>query len=80
MKWNPPHFAHKFYPCATRLNVLIYFKQERKQEVILQLAKKLKPGGLLVLGHGEVINFECEELTRVNNKHCLAFLSNDEDN
>lgn len=55
-------------------NVLIYFKQEKKLEAISQLTKRLKPGGLLVLGHGEVTNMEGEELTRVENKHCLAYL------
>lgn len=55
-------------------NVLIYFRKERKQEVIAQLTKRLKPGGLLVLGHGETTQIESEELTRVDNKHCLAFL------
>jgi len=58
-------------------NVLIYFKQDRKQEVVNQLASRLKPGGLLVLGHGEVTHFENHELTRVDNKHCLAYLRKD---
>ena len=58
-------------------NVLIYFKPERKQKVVEQLAARLKPGGILVLGHGEVTNFESQELTRVDNKHCLAYLRKD---
>jgi type IV pilus assembly protein PilK len=59
-------------------NVLIYFRQDRKQKVVEQLAARLKPGGILVLGHGEVTNFESQELTRVDNKHCLAYLRKDD--
>jgi len=55
-------------------NVLIYFRQKCKQQVIQEFVKRLKPGGLLVLGHGEVTNIENDELTRVDNKYCLAFL------
>ncbi len=58
-------------------NVLIYFRQERKQQLIEQLTKRLVPGGLLVLGHGEVIGLDNQGLTRVNNKHCLAYMRND---
>ena len=59
-------------------NVLIYFRKERKQEVIRQLTKRLKPGGLLVLGHGETTEVDNKELTRVDNKQCLAYLRNSE--
>lgn len=55
-------------------NLLIYFRQERKQQVIGELTKRLKPGGLIVLGHGEVTDVDDQELTRVDNKHCLAYL------
>ncbi len=58
-------------------NVLIYFKQDRKQAVIEQLVERLKPGGLLVLGHGEVTSINSDVLTRVDNKHCLAYLRKD---
>ncbi len=58
-------------------NVLIYFRQDKKQAVIEQLTQRLKPGGLLVLGHGELTSVGNELLTRVDNKHCLAFLRKD---
>lgn len=58
-------------------NVLIYFRQKRKEELIEQLSKRLKVGGLLVLGHGEVTSIDNQRLTRVDNKHCLAYLRND---
>jgi len=58
-------------------NVLIYFRQERKQQLVNQLTTRLKPGGLLVLGHGEVTGVDSQLLTRVDNKHCLAYLRKD---
>ncbi|TQV89024.1 CheR family methyltransferase [Aliikangiella coralliicola] len=58
-------------------NVLIYFRDERKKKVINQLITRLKPGGILVLGHGEITNVSGDELTRVDNKHCLAYLRKD---
>ena len=58
-------------------NVLIYFKQDRKQQVVNQLTERLKPGGLLILGHGEITNVTNNQLTRVDNKHCLAYLRKD---
>jgi chemotaxis protein methyltransferase CheR/type IV pilus assembly protein PilK len=58
-------------------NVLIYFKQERKEEIISDFEKRLKPGGILVLGHGEVTSLVNSNLTRVDNKHCLAFIKSE---
>lgn len=58
-------------------NVLIYFRQDRKQKVVEELASRLKPGGILMLGHGEVTRVDNKKLTRLDNKHCLAYLRND---
>jgi type IV pilus assembly protein PilK len=55
-------------------NVMIYFRQERKSAIIKDFEDRLKPGGILILGHGEVTNVDNENLTRVDNKHCLAFI------
>ena len=38
-------------------NVLIYFARDRRRELLGALAGLLKPGGLLVLGAGEVTSF-----------------------
>lgn len=57
-------------------NVLIYFRKERKKLVIEHLIQWLKPGGLLVLGHGEVTSIESNEMTKLDNKHCLAYIRN----
>jgi len=54
-------------------NVLIYFARERRRELLATLAKLLKPGGLLVLGSGEVTNFAHAQLQRIENRNVLAF-------
>jgi len=55
-------------------NLLIYFRQQKKWHVVKQLSQRLKPGGMLVLGHGEITTFDTDILTRIENKQCLAFL------
>jgi len=54
-------------------NVLIYFARERRRELLTTLANLLKPGGLLVLGPGEVTNFAHAQLKRIENRNVLAF-------
>ena len=55
-------------------NVLIYFARERRRELLATFANLLKPGGLLVLGSGEVTNFAHAKLRRMENRNVLAFL------
>jgi len=55
-------------------NVMIYFRADKKETVIKKLINRLAPGGLLVLGHGEITSTQSKELTRVDNKQCLAFV------
>jgi len=54
-------------------NVLIYFARERRRDLLATLANLLKPGGLLVLGPGEVTNFAHANLKRVESRNVLAF-------
>jgi chemotaxis methyl-accepting protein methylase len=54
-------------------NVLIYFARERRRELLTTLANLLKPGGLLVLGSGEVTNFALAHLKRIDNRNVLAY-------
>jgi type IV pilus assembly protein PilK len=61
-------------------NVMIYFKQERKNKILESFEKHLNPGGMLILGHGEITSFSNSNLTRVDNKHCLAFIKNEKNN
>jgi chemotaxis methyl-accepting protein methylase len=39
-------------------NVLIYFPRERRLQILDYLVEHLKPGGLLVLGAGEIIDWQ----------------------
>ncbi|MBV1908341.1 MAG: protein-glutamate O-methyltransferase CheR [Kangiellaceae bacterium] len=64
----------QFFDVIYCQNVMIYFRQERKAEIIEDFEKRLKPGGILILGHGEVTQVANKNLTRVDNKHCLAFI------
>jgi chemotaxis methyl-accepting protein methylase len=57
-------------------NVLIYFARERRASLLDALADLLKPGGLLVLGPGEVLGFNHRALTRVGGPQTLAFRRN----
>ncbi|AVP98215.1 methyltransferase [Ahniella affigens] len=54
-------------------NVLIYFARDRRKQLLTALADLLKPGGMLVLGAGEVIGFTHPSLTRIGNRQTLAF-------
>lgn len=54
-------------------NVLIYFARERRKHLLEALASRLKPGGLLVLGPGEVTGFTDPLLTRVGGRQTLAY-------
>lgn len=57
-------------------NVLIYFARERRAELLRALAGLLRPGGLLVLGAGEVIGFSHPQFTRLGGPQTLAFRRN----
>ncbi len=54
-------------------NVLIYFKREKRIEILDQLVKRLKPGGLLVLGPGEITSWKNSFVKQVSKDHILAF-------
>jgi len=54
-------------------NVLIYFRRFRKRDILANLAARLAPGGLLVLGVGEAVEWSHPILTRVDYPDTLAF-------
>lgn len=54
-------------------NVLIYFQQQRKYEIVKNLANSLEPGGLMVLGLGDITDWLPENLRRVKAPGVLAF-------
>ena len=54
-------------------NVLIYFQSKDRVSILEELVERLIPGGVLILGVGEIINWSHPKLTRINNKDCLAY-------
>ncbi|MED5603220.1 MAG: CheR family methyltransferase [Pseudomonadota bacterium] len=54
-------------------NMLIYFRRWRKRQIVNQLAGRLAPGGLLVLGPGEITDWHDPRLERVHFADTLAF-------
>jgi len=54
-------------------NVLIYFRKERKHIILDCLVERLAPGGLLVIGQGEIVDWHNSLVKRVDNNQTLAF-------
>lgn len=54
-------------------NLLIYFRRWRRQEIVRHLAERLAPGGLLILGQGELTDWHPPGLQRVPSGHVLAW-------
>lgn len=54
-------------------NVLIYFEQAKRNGIVHSLASKLRPGGLLILGVGEIFGSAPETTERLNDRATLAF-------
>ncbi len=55
-------------------NVLIYFRRWRRREILKQLVKHLKPGGVLVIGLGEVTDWTCRGLERIAHEEVQAYI------
>lgn len=54
-------------------NMLIYFRRWRRREILNRLAERLAPGGLLVVGVGEVVGWQHPDLEPVADERVLAF-------
>jgi chemotaxis methyl-accepting protein methylase len=54
-------------------NVLIYFARELRVLLLNRLADILKPGGVIILGSGELMGYVNPALERVNHRAVLAF-------
>ena len=54
-------------------NVLIYFKREQRRRILDQLVEHLQPGGILVLGAGEITDWQPEGLVNLGYPGTLAF-------
>ena len=55
-------------------NVLIYFRKARKHAILDSLVQCLAPGGMLVIGQGEAVDWTHSHVSRVENSQTLAFL------
>lgn len=54
-------------------NLLIYFAQEKRHEIVSKLAAFLKPGGVMILGVGEVLGWQAEGIEPMKIKDTLAY-------
>jgi type IV pilus assembly protein PilK len=54
-------------------NLLIYFRRWRRRDILNRLAERLAPGGLLVVGVGEIAVWQHPELVPVADERVLAF-------
>lgn len=54
-------------------NLLIYFSQQKRHKIVSGLARFLKPGGVLLLGVGEVIGWQAEGIEPLKIKDTLAY-------
>lgn len=55
-------------------NVLVYFRKEKQYRVLDSLVSNLKPGGLLIIGPGEVIGWQHHEVRRSKNELVQAYI------
>ena len=55
-------------------NLLIYFRRWLRRDLLNQLVQRLAPGGLLVLGVGEVSNWQHPQLVPAEHPEVLAFI------
>ncbi len=55
-------------------NMLIYFENWRKRDIVTHLADRLAPGGIMVLGIGEVMDWQRPDMKRIQYKDTLAFI------
>lgn len=54
-------------------NLLIYFRRWRKKDIVNHLAERLAPGGLLVIGVGELLDWSHPSIERFPFNNTLAF-------
>ena len=55
-------------------NVLIYFLKERKHIILDSLVERLAPGGLLIIGQGEALDWHNSLVSRVADNQTLAYI------
>lgn len=55
-------------------NVLIYFRRWRRREILNNLAERLAPGGILVIGLGEMVDYQHPLLEPIRVSNVSAFM------
>ncbi|TQV69636.1 protein-glutamate O-methyltransferase CheR [Exilibacterium tricleocarpae] len=55
-------------------NLLVYFRRWRRRELLNAFVERLKPGGVLVIGLGEVVDWEHQYAQRVRDKNIQAYI------
>jgi type IV pilus assembly protein PilK len=58
-------------------NLLIYFRRWRRRDLLNLLAKKLAPGGMLIIGLGEIVDWNNPLLERVPDERVQAYVRRD---
>lgn len=71
---TPDAWLRQVYDIVFCQNVLIYIAPEERGRVLARVVAHLAPGGLLILGAGEVLGWSHPLLTRVKNTACLAYV------
>jgi chemotaxis protein methyltransferase CheR/type IV pilus assembly protein PilK len=54
-------------------NLLIYFRRWRRKDILNRLVERLAPGGVLVIGMGEMVDWKHPDLVPVGHDSCLAY-------
>jgi type IV pilus assembly protein PilK len=54
-------------------NMLIYFRRWRRRKILGNLAERLKPGGVLIIGMGEIVDWEHPLLVPVEDTSVQAY-------
>lgn len=54
-------------------NLLIYFERQRRSEIVAAMVSHLRPGGLLVLGSGELVGWSDGRVEKVPSTHTCAY-------
>ena len=54
-------------------NMLIYFRKWLRHDILNAFANHLKPGGVMIIGLGEVVDWRCDKVERVPNDAVQAY-------
>lgn len=59
-------------------NLLIYFRRWRRREIMNALAERLVPGGILVTGLGEMVDWQHPKMTQVDSNKLSIYVRHDD--